>query len=267
MIDFFKWITTLTMLQAWSLFGLICLLMSLMPLFPFVKRILVIKFTNEKAEINDFTWRSAPDQLMTILEGNSYYLKTRDINFLLTGSKIILNWNVSGAYRIDIEGLGKRVKGNTANVIVKNGMNSFVIIAYTLNGKLRKELNINPSLIKSLKTFNLSKENQFNQPFFHNQVARYSQSIYNGENYTKLGIEKLKIVEKTGKEKNEFENRIKSIFQKKNYLEYKFINKHNIQKEKILKNIEKQNLIFINSFNPENYNQAIFQYNNSINKK
>lgn len=267
MIEFFKWITTLSSWEAWSLFGLLCIIMSIIPLYPLIKRIIIIKLNNEREEIKDFSWRFSPDKLMTLLDDKGYYIKSGDNNFLLNGSKIILNWNVTGAYRVDIEGLGKWIKGNTANVIVNKENKSFVIIAYTLKGKLTKKINIDPSLIKDLKTFNLSKENHFNQSLFNNKVLGFSKSSYRGKNYSKSGIEKIKIIEKTGIRKNELARHTSPIYQKNNYIQYKFNGSTNNKKLEILKNIEKQKLIFINSFNPENYNNAIFQYTNSINKK
>ena len=63
MINFFKWINNLDPLQAWGLFVLVAIILALIPYMGYFLSFLRIKFSNQKLEVLDFSWRLIPDQL------------------------------------------------------------------------------------------------------------------------------------------------------------------------------------------------------------
>lgn len=169
MIQFFEWIATLNPNQAWGLFALICALMAFVPYAKVSFSFLRLLFSNQKPEINDFTWRVSEDHYLLKSKGKRYYLNASKQNFILEGGKLLLNWQVTGAYRIDVLPIGKKLKGNTAVIAAKRSQNHFKLIAYTTKGRLEKELIINPELFRDLATVNLSREDQFKQ---HSHVSK-----------------------------------------------------------------------------------------------
>ena len=163
MIQFFEWIATLNPYQSWGLFALICAAMAFAPNAKVTFKWLSLLFSNQEPKILDFSWRVSKDHFLLLSKGKKYYLNASKQNFILEGGKLIINWHVKGAYRIDVLPIGKKLKGNTAVIGAKRSQNHLKLIAYTTKGKLEKELIINPALFRSLVTVNLSQEDQFKQ--------------------------------------------------------------------------------------------------------
>lgn len=168
MSDIFKSFSELPPEIGWGIFITIFALMALVPYLGTIGRFLKVIFKNEKAEILDFSWRIAKDHFLTRFKGKSYYLSAQGKNFVIEGGKIILNWNVKGAYRIDLLPIGQKMKGNTAFVIARKDNCDYVLIAHTLKGKLTKTLSIAPENFRQIQTFNISKEDTFKQKKFKN---------------------------------------------------------------------------------------------------
>jgi hypothetical protein len=163
MIQFFEWIASLNPQQAWGLFILVCAAMAYAPYAGLSFRWLRLLFSNQKPEILDFSWRVSQDHFLMTSKDKTYYLNAANQNFILEGGKLILNWYVKGAYRIDVLPIGKKLKGNTAVIAARRKQNEYHLIAYTIKGKLEKKLVIDPRLFRELSTLNVSKEEQFNQ--------------------------------------------------------------------------------------------------------
>jgi hypothetical protein len=147
----------------WTIFLLCAALMAIFPFWNKIRKALRIKFTNQQGAIHDFSWRVAPDHYLLKVKDNEYYLQSNGKHFILEGGAIILSWYVTGAYQIDIDPIGFNLKGNSAVITAQKDRNHFVLTAYTLQGKLTKELILDPSLFRTLDTFNLSKELHFKQ--------------------------------------------------------------------------------------------------------
>lgn len=147
----------------WTIFLVCALLMAIFPFWRQIKKAVRIKFSNQKAAIHDFSWRLTPDHCLLTVKDNEYYLQSNGKQFILEGGAIILSWHVTGAYRVDINPLGDDIKGNAAVIAAKKERNRFILTAHTLEGKITKELMLDPSLFRTLDTFNLSQELHFNQ--------------------------------------------------------------------------------------------------------
>jgi hypothetical protein len=163
MKQFFEWIASLNPNQSFGAFALVCALMAVFPYASTILNWLKLKFGNQDPEILDFSWRISQDHFLMSSNGKKYYLNSSNQNFILEGGKLIINWHVKGAYRVDVLPIGKKLKGNTAMIAARRQQNEFKLIAYTAKGRLEKSLVIDPKLFRELSTVNLSKENQFEQ--------------------------------------------------------------------------------------------------------
>ncbi len=186
MIEFFTWLGSLDPWAAWGIGVLFALILALIPYFGLVQTYLRIKFANQTPEIVEFSWRLIPDQLVGKTFDSSLYFSSQGATMLYEGMAILLTWKVIGAYSVDLDPLGKGLKGNSAYVVIKRGNNQFTLVANTPNGKLSQEIIIRADAIKTLKTFNLSKEKHFGQDDDKLDTFPLASSNYRGWKYSKM---------------------------------------------------------------------------------
>jgi len=256
MINFFKWINNLDSLQAWGLFVLVAIILALIPYMGYVLSFLRIKFSNQKLEILDFSWRLIPDQLFEKSKERSLYYSSVGAPVLYEGMVILLTWKVVGAYRIDVNPLGSRLKGNSARVVIKKGDNLFTLVAYSPTGKITHDVIIKANDVRTLKTFNISNEKHFGQDKNELLVAKIASLKYNGLRYSMLSLSKLR--------KYFFSSIIyKSKRIEPNTRKISFQTNLKSEKKGIQIFIESQKLLKTYRFKPSAYNQAISE--NQIN--
>ena len=166
MSTFFQWIATLSPTLVWSMFMVLCLLLVIYPFHKQLKTILINKLSRVTPEIIDFSWRLTSDHFLFYYNENACYLTSKKNDFLIEGGKVLINWKVNGAYRIDIDNIGQDLKGNSAWITISKQKNKFKLIAHTINGKLTKNLEIDQNLIKALDTLNLSNDVHFTKKGF-----------------------------------------------------------------------------------------------------
>ncbi len=159
MRSFFIWLGGLDLTEGISLFASVAFILIIMPYIPLLKNILKVILNSEKAEIKSFNFSISTDHFLTKIDEKEYYLHPSKPGFVINGGKTILNWEVSGAYRIDLNPIQKKIKGNTAQIIISKGNNNFELIAYTLKGRLRAELILPVEEIKTVNTIKISKQN------------------------------------------------------------------------------------------------------------
>jgi len=165
MVEFFIWISKLTISE---LISFISVIVGLMLFIPYSKRFwsnIKTIFKGKKLTIIDFDFKLIPDiKLSETTQNELYYISKKGP--LILGSKILLVWNIEGASRIDIAGIGKKLKGNTAVVILKDNF-IFELIAYSWFGLVKKstKLDLTKYPVLKLKTYPLNTlipESQFN---------------------------------------------------------------------------------------------------------
>jgi hypothetical protein len=267
MIAFFEWINSLTPAQAWTLFGLVCIFLTIIPYFNTIKRMLFIVFSNEPSEIVDFSWRMATDHFLVSKGNKKYYIKSDESHFIIEGGKLILNWHVRGAYRIDIIGLGKKIKGNSAFVIARKDKCAYTLIAYTLKGKLTKSITIDPSLIKTLNTFNISGGEQFKQQQFKHNNFNYSTSLYTGTHFSKNKLQKPKKIKFSLPFIFTKSIIARSIIKIKRNIPMGFNKTDNVEHLALQKRLSDQLIVKTYKFRPDKYNEAINNHNNFLNQQ
>lgn len=261
MTTIFKWIDSLNPLQAWTLFGLVCIFLSIIPYYNTIKRVLIIVFSNEPSDILDFSWRMAPDHLLVKKGDKKYYIKSHETQFILEGGKLILNWHVRGAYRIDIVGLGKKIKGNSAFVVASKEKCSYTLIAYTIKGKLTKSITIDSTYIKTLNTFNISGGGQFKQQAFQHNNFSYSASNYTGLHFSKNGLRKLRRINLALPFILAKRIISLSVLTKKRNISFGFKKTDDARNAALQKRLTNQTIVKTYNFRPGKYNEAINNHN------
>ena len=250
MIEFFTWFGSLDPLAAWGIGLLLALILAIIPYFGLIKTYLRIKFSNQTPEIVEFSWRLIPDQLVGKTFDSSLYFSSQGATMLYEGMVILLTWKVIGAYSVDLEPLGTGLKGNSVYVVIKRGNNQFTLVANTPNGKLSKEIVIRADAIKTLKTFNLSKEKHFGQDYDKLETFPLSSSRYNGWKYSEM---KFRQLPKLLFSRFFYRESQKKVINAKLVYETAFKD----EKEAIKVFIEGQPLIKTYRFKPGKYNEAI----------
>jgi len=252
-----EWLSTVNPNLLWLCFFLCAFIMALVPFYGKLKKILLFKFSNIKPEIKDFTWRLAPDHLLFKWKGKTYYLQSQGKEFILEGGSILLSWDVTGAYQIDISGVGTNLKGNTASIRASKHHNTFELIAHTSSGKLTQTLNLDPKLFRDLGTLNLSKEENFNQRFNELKTEKLTQLSWMNGKYQQGKLTNLPRI------------KVKTLLPKiKRYSFTNLLNQNNLanplhkQKNRINIYIRQNKIVKTYRFTPKKYNDAL----NSVKK-
>ena len=259
MKELFDWLSTLNSSLLSLIAVIVAAIMFLIPFMDQLKSIFWIIISNKKAGIVDFSWRLIPDSKIGEIAEKKFYLLKSEYPIIYEGMIILINWQVIGAYRIDIKPMGKNLKGNAAKVVLNRETCHYTLIAYTLKGKLKKELTIDSFKILKLKTFNISKELLYGQS---NHILKTNELVNNNynsfEKFKYLFFRKLTYLsERVYFKRNSLHLNLKRLYfnttlkedksKLRNTLTHSFKNKHFI-------------------FNPKAYNEAIsdFEKNNTI---
>ena len=247
-----EWVGSLDEALLWSIFLLCAVIMAIVPFWSKIRKVLKIKFSNQKSEILDFSWRLAPDHLLFKFKDKDYYLKSDGKQFVLEGGVIILSWNVVGAYQIDIEPVGSNLKGNTAVITAKKSACKFILVAHTPKGKLRSVLEIDEALFRDLKTFNLSKELHHKQSNHDLQTTSLTKSTWMHGKYKPGKMAALPKINTSA---------LYSCLSRYNYLKMRerflFFNPKIMRKEKLRLYLSKQKVVKTYTFHPNKYNEAL----------
>jgi hypothetical protein len=245
MLEFFKWCATLSSQQAWILFVTVAFLMLLIPFLGFFKRVIVIIFSNEKAEIIDFSWRIAPAHLIHQNEKNQYYYMSQQ-SVVIVGCPIILSWQVKGAFRIDIDPGFSALKENSLITIIKPSNNTFILTAHTLKGKIQSTIQIADNQVKQIKTSTLGGANAFDQPEKKLLVRKLSKERFKGKNLLKTAF-------------NSSLNTLYHCFKRfeTNHKRITYVTQETQLKNNIKTFIGAQKMVKINTFKPSKYNEVL----------
>ena len=186
MIEIFQWFGSLGLVEGIFLFTGICVALALVPYYRLLLKLFRFWWKKEKGEIVAFEYDVSVDHKLTDANGYSFYLLPEQQGFLLNGGKLLLTWNVRGAYRVDIDGVGKDLKGNGAWIIVDRRKTNFKLTIHTLKGKKSQMLQLPAGKIIDVKTTAYSDQSDWNYlPSFRNlQTHSFNKGVYNGFAFT-----------------------------------------------------------------------------------
>ena len=247
-----EWVAKQNASILWFIFIFLAFLMALVPYFKKIKKALKIKLSNQSAGIKDFSWRFAPDHFFFQWKDKAYYLQSDGKQFILEGGTILLSWEVKGAYRIDISGVGSDLKGNTAAVKASKDHCSYVLIAHTLKGKLTQTLELDPGLFRNLNTLNLSAEVHFNQTNSKLKTGKYSSLSWMHGKYKQGNMAPLPKIHTQRAEVGAKRYSFKQLLTQKTLL-----NPLKEEKNKINGYIGLQKIVKTYKFNPKKYHAAL----------
>jgi hypothetical protein len=185
MMEMFKWFANLSVLQGILLFVGVLLVLGLMPYYGIIYKCIGFWYRKEKGKILDFEFDVSPDHYLVTLNGKEYYKMPDEQGFLLNGGSIILTWRVTGAYRVDIDGVGKKLKGNGAYTIVNRKKPNYKMTIYTLQGKKSKILRLPVDQILDLDTTRLVNQKLgLTRDMMEPNTHEFTRSAYTGLPFT-----------------------------------------------------------------------------------
>lgn len=182
------WIGEQSSLTLWLVFAGVCLLLILIPSYRKIVKLLSAFFSFRRAEVVDFSWRHAQDYYLCTLKGKAYYWNPDGKSFVLEGGKILLNWKVVGAFRIDIVEIGSNLSGNSVSVIARKEHNKYTLIAHTLWGKLTHVLEIPQEAYRTIQTVNFSEDGHFRQRSQKLKRKSFLDPVFRGKS---LAVKKI----------------------------------------------------------------------------
>jgi hypothetical protein len=255
-----EWLSTVNPALLWLIFIIVALIMAIIPFYGKLKKALQTKFSNTTPEIVDFSWRHAPDHLMFKVKDKEYYLQANGTQFIIEGGALILSWDVKGAFQVDISGIGADLKGNSATIRANKQQTHFELVAHTTDGKIRKTLELDPAMFRTLGTFNLSQEGNFVQKKQHLKTEKITQLRWMHGKYKHGIMAPLPKIHTQRAEVSDKRYRFKQLLTQKTHL-----NPLKEEKNKINGYIGLQKIVKKYKFNPKKYHAALNAVNNQEN--
>jgi hypothetical protein len=158
MTEMFRWFSQREVFEGWLLFGSVILILGIIPYTPSLYKIARIIIRKEKAKIHSFEYALSPDHKLAEIHQHEFYLLSPTMHFIIQGGEILITWHVTGAWRIDIEGIGKNLKGNAAWVIADRARPVYYLTAHTLKGRLTAVLQLPVNRIFDVKTTSFAQD-------------------------------------------------------------------------------------------------------------
>ncbi len=142
--------------------------MIMLPYLGFIFKVLKLMIFKEKLEILHFEilFSAAVSEKENILAGT-------EPDYIISGSKALLFWQIKGASRVDLDPVGKNIKGNSTEVIITPNNSVFTLTAHGLNGKISGSISIPVESIKMLDTEKISE----NQRLSENKVTTETNKL------------------------------------------------------------------------------------------
>jgi hypothetical protein len=144
MESLFKWMSEMSTSEGLKYFLIIASILALLPYTEIISKFLKQLVLRKKLEIQFFEY-SVTQNIFAGKddEGNDIYLDLPNDDIFISNTKLKLYWKVKGAYRVDLDPLGVKLKGNAAEVLINPDVTRYTLTAYGFWGKkLTAEINI-----------------------------------------------------------------------------------------------------------------------------
>jgi hypothetical protein len=136
MQSFFEWLSELDKSTQLVLFIFVAIGMVVIPYLSLIKRYILFFIKPQPLKIEYFVLESSPHVFIgKDSEGVDLYAEIAGDGIFIDGSSATLIWGVTGARNIDIEPVGKSLKGNSATVIINASNLCYSLTATGFNGK------------------------------------------------------------------------------------------------------------------------------------
>jgi hypothetical protein len=241
---FFTYLASLDTQLGIKYFILLCLVLGLFPYHEIILKYAKQIIFKKDLKIINFTY-STGTSLITKNDTNikGYNVSNNSNNLLIINSKLNFVWEVEGASKIDLVPIGKKLKGNSASVIVDNKIKKYTLVAYGFKGeKVEAVIDFSNEIFYAIKT---------------NPIASNTKIIRNTPIICAQKISKSKI--STFKQTLTSSNILKNWFRNRLYeIETDNINanyfiKTNTNKNKLNDTISKRKILKSYSFSTKKY--------------
>lgn len=154
MESLFKWMSEMGTSEGLKYFLIIASILALIPYTEIITKYLRQIVLRKKFEIHFFEYSVEQNIYAGKDEnGNDIYLDLPNDDIFINGTKLKLYWKVEGAYRIDLDPIGVKLKGNATEVLINHNVTKYTLTAYGFWGKqLTAEINIPVDKIYILDT-------------------------------------------------------------------------------------------------------------------
>ena len=178
---FFQWCSELTTAQAMTLLGLLALIMLLIPFGSIIYSFIHFVVFPKPLQIHSFRYHFV-EQL-----SNPNNTGSKDISpdFIVKGSVLLISWQVTGAWRIDIEPIGRNLKGNAAYIVFDPNCLQFTLKAHRFFSPVKVAvLNIPQSSSYILENTRIASFPIASKPLVSPQNISFIKSISNALTFT-----------------------------------------------------------------------------------
>ncbi len=159
MESLFKWMSEMGTAEGMKYFLIIASILALIPYTEIIIKYLRQIVLRKKFEIHFFEYSVEQNIYAGKDEnGNDIYLDLPNDDIFISGTKLKIYWKVDGAYRIDINPVGVKLKGNAAEVLIDPNVTKYTLTAHGFWGKkLTAEINIPVDKIYIIDTTPISE--------------------------------------------------------------------------------------------------------------
>ncbi len=132
----YKWISELAPMEGMKYFAIICAILAMLPYTNIIAKYLKQIVLRKKLEIVFFEYSYAQELFVGKDQNDSdIYMDILEDDVFIIGNKMKLYWEVKGSRRIDITHVGENLKGNAANVLIKENISEYGLTAYGFWGE------------------------------------------------------------------------------------------------------------------------------------
>lgn len=244
METFFNYLASLDTQEGIKFFILLCLVLGLFPYHELILKYAKQLIFKKELKIINFSYSTGTslNKGNVTIKNKSNVLNDSD-KLLIINSKLNFVWEVEGASKIDLVPIGKKLKGNSASVIVVNNIKKYTLVAYGFKGdKIESIIDFSNEIFYEVKT---------------NPIASNAKIIRNTPSIHALKISKSKI--STFKQTQTTTNILKNWFRNRLYeIETDNINanyfiKTNTNKNKLNDTISKRKILKSYTFSTKKY--------------
>lgn len=193
---FFQWCSELTTAQAMTLLGFFALVMLLIPFGSIIYAFIQYVIFPKPLQIHSFRYHFV-ESLSDLENPDS---KDASPDFIVKGSVLLISWEVTGAWRIDIEPIGRNLKGNAASIIFDPNCLQFTLKAHRFFSPAQVAvLNIPQSSCYRLENVRISDFSIASAPLVSPQNISFIKSISNTLAFTLTRLLNKKLIVKSKK--------------------------------------------------------------------
>jgi len=159
MESLFNWMSEMGKTEGLKYLLIVASILTLIPYTEIISKFFKQIVLRKKLEIQYFEY-SVEQNIFAGKDdkGNQIYLDLPNDDIFICDTKLKLYWKVEGAYRIDLDPIGVKLKGNAAEVLINPNVTKYTLTAHGFWGKkLTAEVNIPVDKIYFLDTTPFSK--------------------------------------------------------------------------------------------------------------